>query len=106
MPFIPAIIAAFIGAIARALPSLIYRVMAALGLGLITYQGMNVLLNHVKQFAGSAFGALGAYPFMSELAGFFMLDKHVSIVLSAISVKLVLMGWDRVSGSVTRLGRR
>jgi len=103
---VPVIIASAIGALASALPSLIFRALAALGIGYISYQGIGALLDQVKAFAGSSMGALSQYPFMGELAGFFMIDRHISIIFSAVTIKLALIGFDKASGAITRFGKK
>lgn len=87
----PILVASIIGALVQAAGSLVGRVMIALGLGFASYVGFNALVGTITgQITGliSDFGS-------SDLvgwAGFFQIDKHFSMVLSAITVKITLNG--------------
>lgn len=102
----PVIIASAIGGLASALPSLIFRGLAALGIGYVSYKGIGLLLDQVRDFAQSSMGALSQFPLLSELAGFFMIDRHISIIFSALTIKLTLIGFDKASGAITRFGKK
>lgn len=91
MPWIASVI---IGGLLELMTSLVGRALLALGFGFVEYAGISLLAQQVKDklssamdsFAGSGFGNL------LEWAGFFQIDVHFSILLSAIGVKLIFNG--------------
>lgn len=93
----PWIISVLLGGLLKLVSSFVGRVLLALGFGFVEYVGISTLFNSVKDDATAFIGAIGAST-LAEWAGFFRLDQHISIIISAVGVKLLLnsLGGDRV----------
>lgn len=85
----PYIIGLFIGMFAEALKSLVPRVLLALGLSYVTYQGFDVVLGHIRDIAQNA---SGMPPYVIGFLGLVKLGTATNIVLSAVSAKYAIMG--------------
>ncbi|WP_311223466.1 MULTISPECIES: DUF2523 domain-containing protein [unclassified Acidovorax] len=85
----PWIISVLLGGLMRVAGSLVGRVLLALGFGFVEYTGISLLIDQAKTSALSMFGTVGT-SMLAEWAGFLRLDQHVSIVISAIGVKVLL----------------
>jgi hypothetical protein len=94
----PLIISSILGALLSLMGSLIGRALLALGLGFIEFKGISLLLTKVTDYAGQALGGFAGSN-MVAWAGFFQIDVHVSIILSAIGVKMAL---NSLNGSTIR----
>lgn len=68
---------------------LVGRVLIALGFGFVEYIGASALVDSVKTQATSLINSVDAST-LADWAGFFRIDVHISIVISAIGVKVVL----------------
>lgn len=99
----PLIVSYLLGGLLQIAGSLVGRVLLALGFGFVEYVGISTLLDNVKQQATGLIGAVGASS-LAEWAGFFRIDVHLSIILSAIGVKVMLnaLGGDKVRRLVQR----
>lgn len=93
----PYIISILVGALLQVVGSFIGRALLALGFGFVEYQGISYLISSVLDQAKSLMGSLGS-SVLGEWAGFFRIDVHLSIILSAIGVKVLLnaLGGDKV----------
>lgn len=93
----PLFVSMILGGLLQIVGSLVGRVLLALGFGFVEYTGINLLLDNVKQQASGLIGAVGG-SVLAEWAGFFRIDVHLSIILSAIGVKVLLnsLGGDKV----------
>jgi hypothetical protein len=91
MPWIASVI---IGGLLDLMGSLIGRALLALGFGFIEFAGISLLADQVKARLGSAMDSFAGSGFgnLIEWAGFFQIDVHFSILLSAIGVKLLFNG--------------
>ena len=97
----PIILAQLIGALVQATGSILGRVLIGLGLGFVSYVGFDALVSSITSqidslmsgFTGSTLAAWG---------GFFQIDKHVSMVLSAITVKVAIKGLQDGKKSLVR----
>jgi hypothetical protein len=98
LPLIPVIAASSIGGILLALTtSLVGRVLMALGLGLVTYNALDPLL---EQFQANYFSQFNGVP--AEILGFaglLKIGEAVQIVFAALATKLFLSG---VQGVIKR----
>lgn len=87
----PYFLGALLGGLADSMGSFVGRALIGLGLGFATYLGFDALVSSILSqieslmtgFAGSSLAAWG---------GFFQIDKHVSMVLSAVSTKIMMLG--------------
>lgn len=93
----PVFIAALWGAFIRIAGSLVGQVLINLGIAVVTYQGVDVVLDTLKANALDAFGGLP-----SDLVAFLSYMKvgvAISIVSSAVAVRLGIAG---MNGAVKR----
>ncbi len=99
----PWIISVLLGGLLRVAGSMVGRVLLALGFGFVEYTGISYLIDQAKTTALSLFGGVGT-SMLAEWAGFLRLDQHVSIVISAIGVKVLLnsLGGDKIRRLVQR----
>lgn len=93
----PWIISVLLGGLLQLVGSFVGRVIVALGFGYVEYTGINLLIDSVKDDATNLIASVGASS-LAEWAGFFRIDVHLSIVISAIGVKVLLnsLGGDKV----------
>lgn len=88
MPFF---LSQLFGGLAMATGSFVGRALIGLGLGFVTYLGFDALVSAiVGQIQGLMAGFAGSS--LAAWGGFFQLDKHVSMVLSAVSTKIMMKG--------------
>lgn len=86
----PVFIAAFGGMLINLVGTLAGRVLIALGISVVTYTGITVTLDFLKAQAISAFAGLP--PDVFGILGVLKVGQCISIVTSAIAVKLVIDG--------------
>ena len=94
----PWIVSVFLGGLLRIVSSIVGRVIVALGFGYVEYVGVSALIDSAKSQATSLIGSVGASS-LAEWAGFFRIDQHISIIISAIGVKVML---NALSGDKVR----
>ncbi|WP_404302694.1 DUF2523 domain-containing protein [Alicycliphilus denitrificans] len=94
MPWIASV---FLAGLLQLVSSFVGRVLVALGFGYVEYVGISTLVDTVKTQATGLLSSVGASS-LAEWAGFFRIDQHISIVISAIGVKVLLnsLGGDKV----------
>lgn len=85
----PWIISVLLSGLLQIAGSLVGRVIIALGFGYVEYVGVSALVDSVKAQATSLIASVGASS-LAEWAGFFRIDQHISIVISAIGAKVLL----------------
>lgn len=85
----PWFVSVLIGGLLQVVGSFVGRVIVSLGFGFVEFQGISAMVDGVKAQASSLLGAVGSSS-LAEWAGFFQIDVHLSIVLSAIGVKVLL----------------
>ncbi len=95
----PVFIGALLGGITSALASWVGRVLVTLGIGYTTYTGFSVLLDWMKSNVQSNVTALP--PMVQSIAGAMKLDICVSILFSAVTVRLLIMGVN--NGAFTKV---
>jgi len=81
---------------------LVSKVLTGLGLGAISYVGINLLLDQVKDYVISSFGGAAADTLL--LLGLAKVDVAINIVLSAVTARAVYAGMSAASGSITKIG--
>jgi len=96
-----AFIAALLGALASAMGSLVGRVLIALGIGFVTYKGVDVGLNALKQEVMSGVQSMSTD--IVGLLGYLWVDKALSVVFSAFATALTMRA---VGGSIKRMVAR
>lgn len=85
----PYIITMFLGALAASVGSLVGRVLFALGFGFATYRGLDALVSQLMGMISD----LSQDSIPTELiqwAGFLQIDRHITMCLSAVPVKLAI----------------
>lgn len=95
LPLIPVIAGASLGGILMSIAtSLVGRVLMALGLGLVTYNALDPLL---EQFQANYFSQMSGLP--ADLAGFvgmLKVGEAVQIIFAALATKLFMSGFQGV----------
>lgn len=86
----PAIVAMIMGALIHITGALVGRVMVALGIGVVTYTGLNTLLTWFKSQALSALGAVDGQ--VLGMLGTMKVGECISIVTSAMAARAVING--------------
>jgi hypothetical protein len=95
----PLFLAALLGGLVQAASSIVGRVLIALGIGYVSYTGINALLGWIKsQVVSYLVGAPGT---IVAIMGLLKIDVAVSIIFSALAARLVLQGLT--SDKVTRM---
>jgi Protein of unknown function (DUF2523) len=98
----PVFIAAFLGGLYAALGTLIGRVLISLGIGYVTFQGVDVGLTVLRDQALARLGdvsSLGATA--AQLAGVLQIGTCVNMLFSAWSARLVVSGLT--NGTITKM---
>lgn len=88
----PKLLSLLLGGLIEIANSILGRVLLGLGLGFVEYMGLQALFDGVKAQAeglASSFTGAGA---LLEWAGFLRIDVHLSIIISAVSMKMLLNG--------------
>lgn len=92
-----------IGAVfAATIVPLVIKVMAALGLGFVTYTGVNLLLDTIGADIQSQFASISLQG-LQELLAYMNVDVAITMMLSAVVVRATLKGLG-AGGDLRRLG--
>lgn len=86
------------GALVSILSTLVGRVLVALAISYVTYQGVDILIQSVKT---AAFANLGSMGVLSGVVGLMKLGESINVIISAVVAKYTLAGIT--SGSVTKM---
>ena len=99
----PGIISVLLGGLIQIVGSLVGRVIVALGFGFVEYVGVSALIDQIKLDAQGYINTVGASS-LAAWAGFFRIDVHLSIIISAVGVKVLLsaLTGDKVRRLVQR----
>lgn len=95
MPF------AFISVLVTALIPLVKMVLKALGVGIVSYVGINLVLSEATDVI--MVNILGLPVEVQQILGLLKLDVAVNIILSAITTKLTLNGINKLTDSKSKL---
>jgi len=90
----PAFVAAIGGMLLNMAGGLVGQVLLSLGIAVITYQGVDVALDRLKSDAVTAL--LGLPPQVVALLSYMKVGVAISIITSAIAVRLGLTGMNGV----------
>jgi hypothetical protein len=96
--FLAYFVPALVGALAGAMGSFIGRAILALGIGFVTYSGITVALNVMKQSVITGVSSLPSDAL--GLVSYLWLDKGITIIFSAVAVSLAMRG---LNGSIKRM---
>jgi len=92
----PLIIAALWGALLSLVGTLVGRVLVSLGIGYVTYSGINASIAWAK--AAFLAGLTGLPAAAVGLAGVMQVGTCVSMLLSAVTARMVLAGMSSAGG--------
>lgn len=95
----PLFIAALIGALASAAGHIVGRVLIALGIGYVSYTGVDTGMTFIKNYALTSIGTLPAT--MLGLIGVLKLGVVLNILMSACVAKMTLNGLT--SGAIKKM---
>jgi hypothetical protein len=95
----PLLVSALIGGLIQALGTIVGRILISLGIGFVTYQGIDTTLDYVKDTITSNLQGLPAD--IVGIASICQIDTAVSIIFSAIAVRFVIQGLT--SGTMKRM---
>jgi hypothetical protein len=90
--------AAFVAYLAANLVPLAIRLLVGVGLGAATYTGVNAAIEYAK---GQVIDLVaGAGTVVVQWVAFFYLDRVITLVFSALVVRWVLRGLDKVTDAM------
>ncbi|WP_041741766.1 DUF2523 family protein [Collimonas fungivorans] len=96
--FLAVFLPALMGALATAMASLVWRAVIALGIGFVTYKGLDVAIGYMQQ---AVFDRVNSIPGDAlSLIGYLWLDKAITIIFSAVSISLAM---KLLSGSLKKV---
>ncbi len=72
-----------------------------LGIGVMTYTGINIVMDQVKNYVLSNVANVPIY--VQQILGLAKFDICVNIVLSAVAARFVIAGYNKLSGSRKKL---
>jgi Protein of unknown function (DUF2523) len=96
MPFL--FVPALMGALAGAMASLAGRALLALGVGFVTYKGIDLAIGAIKTSVMAGVNSLPADAL--GLVGFLWIDKGLTVIFSAVAASLALKG---INGSIKKM---
>lgn len=93
----PYLVSLIWGALALTIRSLVGRVLVALGISYVTYQGVDTLISSLKTAAMANLASVD--PVLLGAVGMARIGESISVVVSALAAKYALQG---LTGSVTK----
>lgn len=82
----PLVIPALVGGLATAMGSMVGRVILALGVGFVSYTGIEVLVDGLQENIITSVKGLPAQ--MVGMIGYMWIDKAVTVIFSAVSISI------------------
>ncbi len=76
---------------------IIVKLFVLLGLSMVTYTGVSLILDVVKERVYSLLGSGGTVDFVTITLGLIKFDVFVSIILSALTLKVTINQLDKVT---------
>lgn len=95
----PIFVATLLGGLAQAAGSLVGRVLLALGMGFVSYQGLDLVLDGLRVMFVDNLALLDAR--VVQALGVMNVDRAFTLIMSAIAARLLIQGLS--SGAVKRL---
>lgn len=80
---------------------IVKMVIRALGVGVVTYYGINVILQQATDYIYSSMGNLSVA--LKMVMGLAKIDIAINIYLAAVTTRLVLAGMDKLSGKLAKM---
>lgn len=96
----PVWIAWLIGGLAASAGSLVGRVLLALGIGFVAYQGISTLMDWMLAQVQAEMGTWSV--FAKQLAGVLKIDVCIKMIFSAIATRLSLDGLQAAAGGTIK----
>lgn len=93
---------ALAGVLANLVPSLVGRVLLALGIGFFSYTGMDVIMSGLRDLFMSNAAGIPAYAV--GFLGLLKIGTCFNILMSAIAIKMALAG--AAGGAIRRMGAK
>ena len=87
--------------LAMVVAALVFRALAAIGFGYLSYVGIGSLVDSAGGYIRSLFAELPSQ--VLAIMGLGKVDIAINIVLSAIIARLLLAGMDKVTGTITSI---
>ncbi|WP_345956902.1 DUF2523 domain-containing protein (plasmid) [Pseudomonas fulva] len=92
---------AFVSMLVTALIPLVKMVLKSLGVGIVSYVGINLVLTEATDVI--MVNILGLPIEVQQILGLLKVDVAVNIILSAITTKLTLSGINKLTDSKSKL---
>lgn len=91
---VPVFAAGILTTFFTALPAVVIWILTRLGIGIVSYAGLQLVLEQFYQLFTQAFS--GVPTDIINLISFLGVGQFISIVLSALSIKFAVMGMARI----------
>lgn len=88
--------------LSTAIVPLAKKLLAALGVGMVSYVGINTVIEQARHELMSNMAGIPAD--VAQLMGLFKFDIAINITLAAVTTRMVLAGVNKMSGSKKGLG--
>lgn len=95
----PILVAALLGGLLQFAASMVGRVLIALGLGFVAYQGVGLALDSFKTLVVDSLNGMPAQ--VLQVLGLLQVDRAVNILSSAVLVRMTINGL--MSGTIRKL---
>ncbi len=102
MPFVALLASAIVGFLAQAAASLVGRVLIALGIGFVTYNGLDFLMSGLRSLFLSYLGNTGSvFDWIPGVIGMLQIPRCMNFILTTLAVRATLAGVT--GGSVRKM---
>ncbi len=102
MPFAALLASAIVGFLAQACVSLVGRVLVALGIGFVTFTGLEAMLGGVKSLFLSYVASVGSLPWnVVGILGVLKVGVSMNMILTTLAVRASLSGLS--GGSIRKM---
>lgn len=102
MPFVTILASALIGLLAQAATALVGRVLLALGIGFVSFVGIDVLMGGFKTLFLNYVGQAGALPWnIVGILGLLQVGTCFNMILTTLAIRASLAGLS--GGSVRKM---
>lgn len=81
---------------------IVKMVLKMLGIGIVSYVGINLIIGQAKDYVLSNLG--GAGQTIQMILGLAKFDVAINIYFAAITTRFVLVGMDKLTGRMTKVG--
>lgn len=98
----PYFIAALFSMLSTAVLPLVTKVLTGLGLGAVSYIGVNFVIDSARAELMSNMAGIPVD--IAQILGLYKFDVAINIILAAVTTRLVLSGVSKVSGSRKSIG--